>query len=54
MINRICFADPSPDPRGQADEPKTSGPLVTKPKATFQWPPDCLWPFVDQKVDSDT
>jgi hypothetical protein len=54
MIHGIRFADTSPNPRTQADEPKSSEPLVTKPKATFQWPPDCLWPFIDQEVDGDT
>jgi hypothetical protein len=53
MIHEIRFADTSPNPRTQADEPKSSEPLVTKPKATFQWPPDCLWPFIDQEVDRD-
>ena len=42
MINRIPIADPSPDPETQADEPRPPEPLVTKPKATFQWPPDCV------------
>ncbi len=54
MIHRILFADPSPDPKAQPDDPRRSEPLVTRPKATFQWPPDCLWPFVDQKVESDS
>jgi hypothetical protein len=25
-----------------------------KPKATFQWPPDCLWPFMDDVPCRDT
>jgi hypothetical protein len=55
MINKISFGDPSPDPGTQADEPKLPELLVTRPKATFQWPPDCLWPFIDQeKAGSDT
>jgi hypothetical protein len=24
--------------------------LPYKPKATFQWPPDCLWPFMDHNL----
>lgn len=48
MINKIPFADPSPDPKAQADEPKLPERLVTRAQATFQWPPDCLWPFVDR------
>jgi hypothetical protein len=54
MMNRSCFDDPSPGPRERPDEPKPAEPLVTKPKVTFQWPPDCLWPFIDQEVESDT
>jgi hypothetical protein len=54
MISRIPFADPSSDSQAQTDEPKQPEPLVAKPKATFQWPPDCLWPFVDHKAGSDT
>jgi len=26
--------------------------LPAKPKATFRWPPDCLWPFIDHGWDS--
>jgi hypothetical protein len=25
-----------------------------RPKATFQWPPDCLWPFMDDALGTDT
>jgi hypothetical protein len=25
-----------------------------KPKATFNWPPDCLWPFTDRATEKDT
>jgi hypothetical protein len=53
MMNTDRFADPSPDPKTQADEGKPSELLVTRPKAAFQWPPDCVWPFVDQNADSD-
>jgi hypothetical protein len=28
--------------------------LTYKPKATFHWPPDCLWPFLDHGPESDT
>jgi len=25
-----------------------------KPRAIFQWPPDCLWPFMDDPPGTDT
>ena len=27
---------------------------TARPKATFQWPPDCLWPFIDDRWKSDS
>jgi hypothetical protein len=36
------------------DELKNVQVLTYKPKATFQWPPVCLWPFVDDKSECDT
>jgi hypothetical protein len=36
------------------DEPKKLQALTYKPKATFHWPPDCLWPFMDDGLDRDT
>jgi hypothetical protein len=54
MINRIPFADPSPDRDDQCGELNPPELLVIRPKATFQWPPDCVWPFIDRKSDSDT
>jgi hypothetical protein len=35
------------------DELKNVQVPTYKPKATFQWPPDCLWPFTDHK-ENDT
>ena len=29
------------------DEQRRLAVLPYKPKATFHWPPDCLWPFMD-------
>lgn len=49
MMNRTPFHDPSRDPDLPPDEPRHPDLLATRPKATFQWPPDCLWPFIDQK-----
>ena len=34
------LADPSSDPKKRADKPKPPEPVVTKPKAKFQWPLD--------------
>jgi hypothetical protein len=28
--------------------------LTRKPKAVFQWPPDCLWPFIDHRSEEET
>ena len=36
------------------DELKKLTVLTYKPKATFHWPPDCLWPLMDYKPESDT
>jgi hypothetical protein len=36
------------------DEPENLRVLTYKPKATFRWPPDCLWPFIDHRPESDT
>jgi|GEM_PF-960237 len=36
------------------DKPKKLQVLTYKPKATFRWPPDCLWPFMDDGLDRDT
>jgi hypothetical protein len=36
------------------DKPKKLQVLTYKPKATFCWPPDCLWPFMDDGLDRDT
>jgi hypothetical protein len=27
---------------------------IHKAKATFYWPPSCLWPFIDQGPEEDT
>jgi hypothetical protein len=54
MENKVPFIDPSPDPGGGPNEPRKSELLTVGAKATFQWPPDCLWPFVDHKEDNDT
>jgi hypothetical protein len=35
------------------DESKSKE-LTRKAKAVFQWPPDCLWPFMDAAPGTDT
>ncbi len=54
MMYRIPFADPCPDRDNHCGEPNLPGPLAIIRKATFQWPPDCAWPFLDRKSESDT
>ena len=51
MMN-VPFADLSPDRDDHSGEPKPSELLATRPKATFQWPPDCPWPFLEQSKSS--
>jgi len=54
MMYRIPFADPSPDRDDHCGEPKLPEPLAIIRKATFQWPPECVWPFTDRASDTDT
>jgi hypothetical protein len=44
---------PSYDPDYLPDDSKPKD-FTHKPKAVFQWPPDCLWPFIDQGSEKDT
>jgi len=39
---RAQESDQHPD-----DEHEKLQVITYKPKATFRWPPDCLWPFMD-------
>jgi hypothetical protein len=54
MMPRILLADPSPERDDHYGEPTLSEGLARRPKAAFQWPPDCMWPFKDHGSDSDT
>jgi hypothetical protein len=54
MMNKIPFADPSPDRDDHLGVPKPSEPLAIPRNAAFQWPPDCLWPFVDRGSEGVT
>jgi hypothetical protein len=40
---------PRPPTHHQPPAEKPGKPILvpSKPKATFQWPPDCLWPFTE-------
>jgi hypothetical protein len=53
MKNKVPFTDRSPDPDQRPDEPRKSELLTARPKATFEWPPDCMWSFIDHGWDSD-
>jgi hypothetical protein len=50
MMNKLPMFDSLPYP----EEPKQTDPLAVSPKVAFQWPPDCVWPFIDLRRDSDT
>jgi hypothetical protein len=54
MVYRIPFADPSTDRDDHYGEPTSSEVLARRPKAAFQWPPDCVGPFMDRASYSDT
>jgi len=58
MVDGALFVDPSSDaladppapafdPGQPSAETRESDVPGTKRKSTFQWPPDCLWPFLD-------
>ena len=36
------------------DEQKKLTVPTYKPKATFHWPPDCVWPFMDHEPKNET
>jgi hypothetical protein len=54
IMNKIPFADPSPDRDDHCGGPEPPKPVVPRPKAAFQWPPDCAWPFIDRGRAGDT
>jgi hypothetical protein len=53
MMHKTPFADPLPDRDDHCGEPASSE-LIARPKTVFQWPPDCVWPFMDRGSDTDT
>ncbi len=53
MMNKAPSAVPSQDSNQHHNEPQKPELLSAKPKATFQWPPDCVWPFIDHEWESE-
>jgi hypothetical protein len=51
--NQSPVAVVSPDPTQESGEFVASELATTRSKVTFQWPPDCLWPFLDRGYDPD-
>jgi hypothetical protein len=54
MMNKIPFADPSPDRDDHCSGPEPPELLATGPRAAFERPPDCAWPFINHGRASDT
>jgi hypothetical protein len=54
MMNKPPSVVPAPDSDQHPNEPGNSEFLFTRPKAAFLWPPDCVWPFMDRKRDSES
>jgi hypothetical protein len=50
MINEVPFYDSIQQPDGSWK----SEVVISRPIATFQWPPDCLWPFIDHAAERKT
>jgi hypothetical protein len=55
MGKNVPPVDLSPDAYPRPDQPNPSERrTMPRPKATFQWPPDCLWPFLDRSWDDES
>jgi hypothetical protein len=54
VINQAPFAVPSSDPDQRPNEPRKPEILTARAKATFQWPPDCVWSFTGYERDNKT
>jgi hypothetical protein len=46
--------DLPPDEADHLLDDSTPKELIHKPKVAFQWPPDCLWPFMDDTLRKET
>jgi hypothetical protein len=54
MKSELPGTDVWPDPDKHPDKSKLPERRITQPRAAaFQWPPDCLWPFMDRGPDRD-
>jgi hypothetical protein len=53
MMNKAPCSVPAPEPDQSPNELKSPELLTVRPKATFQWPPDCVWPFLGQDRDGE-
>jgi len=55
MMTRVPFDDPEPDMGKSRDEADSTEFLTSRPnKATFQWPPECLWPFIEDERNGES
>jgi hypothetical protein len=54
MTDKVPFVDLFRESDAHPDEAKPVDRRVSRWKATFQWPPDCLWPFIDSGHDTET
>jgi hypothetical protein len=45
---------PSYDSFQQPHQPEKSEVVADRPKVSFQWPPDCLWPFMEHGPKTET
>jgi hypothetical protein len=54
MTDKVPFVDFFFESDAHPDETKPVDRRISRPKATFQWPPDCLWPFIDGRRDTET
>ena len=50
MMSEIPSSDSFPEP----DELEKPDVVTSRPKSRFQWPPNCLWPFMDHGPETET
>jgi hypothetical protein len=48
MMSCAAFAELSSESEQLPDDQKNTELPAGKSRASFEWPPDCLWPFADQ------
>jgi hypothetical protein len=54
MMKNVPFADPFAEADNLAPDTEPSERRMSGPKTALQWPPDCLWPFVDGGRDGES